>query len=75
MRKHKTTDTIDEVSAILRGSKPKQNRKIRGAMAGLLNQGGVNAVCALRRSGQFCKLIPTVDLPFSSMRGNGNISR
>jgi hypothetical protein len=74
MRKQKN-NTIEEVTAIIRGSKPKQNRKIRGAMAGLLNQGGVNAVCALRRSGQFCKLIPTVDLPFSSMRGNGNISR
>jgi len=75
MRKQKTTDTIDEVSAILRGSKPKQNRKIRGAMAGLLNQGGINAVGSLRRGGQFCKLIPAVNIPFSMMNGNGNISR
>jgi hypothetical protein len=74
MRKQKN-NTIEEVTAIIRGDQPKHEKKIRGAMAGLLNQGGVNAVCALRRSGQFCKLIPTVDLPFSSMRGNGNISR
>ena len=47
--------TIDEVSSILQGKQPQ--KRMRGAMAGLMNQGGVGSLGTMRRNGEFPAMI------------------
>ena len=47
--------TIDEVSSILQSKQPQ--KRMRGAMAGLMNQGGVGTLGTMRRNGEFQPMI------------------
>ena len=66
MRKQKTDKTIEEVTAIIRGSQPKRRKKMRGAMAGLVNEGGVSSI-AMRKNGNFTQIIAIQNYPRGAM--------
>jgi len=71
MRKQKN-NTIEEVTAIIRGDQPKRNKKLRGAIAGLTNEGGITSVSMRRRNGDFGqKITLDWDVMKGAMPGSG----
>jgi len=67
MRKQKN-NTIEEVTAIIRGDQPKRQKKMRGAMAGLMNEGGVTSVSIRRNNGDFSQIVAIQDYPRGAMQ-------
>jgi|TARA_R110000824_G_scaffold38349_1_gene117244 hypothetical protein len=75
MRKLKKDNTIEEVAAIIRGDQSTRKKRLHGAMAGLMNEGGVTTTHADYRPGSFnrvCRLVPICNAQRGLMRGNGN---